>query len=33
MYSQQQKDVEKHVDSLVKNYAYADKKPKVIYQE
>jgi len=33
MYSNQQKDIEKHVESLVKDYAHQDKKPKVIYQE
>lgn len=33
MYTYQQKDVETHVDALVKNYAHQDKKPKVIYQE
>jgi len=33
MYTQQQEDVEKHVESLVQNYAHRDKKPKVIYQE
>lgn len=33
MYSQQQSDVTRHVDALVEQYAYQDKKPKVIYQE
>jgi len=33
LYSQQQQDIEHHVDSLVKNYAHRDKKPKLIYQE
>lgn len=33
MYREQQADIEKHVQSLVQNYAHQDKKPKVIYQE
>ena len=33
LYSNQQKDIATHVDSLVKNFAHQDKKPKVIYQE
>jgi len=33
MYSDQQKDIEQHVENLVTNYAHQDKKPKVIYQE
>lgn len=33
LYTQQQKDVATHVESLVQNYAHQDKKPKVIYQE
>ena len=33
MYTQQQADVEQHVENLVQNFAHKDKKPKVIYQE
>jgi len=33
MYQEQQEDIEKHVESLVKDYAHQDKKPKVVYQE
>jgi len=33
LYTDQQKDIESHVKSLVENYAYQDKKPKIIYQE
>jgi len=33
MYTQQQSDVEQHVENLVQNFAHKDKKPKVIYQE
>jgi len=33
LYTHQQKNIESHVESLVANYAYQDKKPKVIYQE
>ncbi len=33
IYTVQQEQINTHVDSLVKHYAHADKKPKVIYQE
>lgn len=33
MYQEQQENIETHVESLVKDFAHQDKKPKVIYQE
>lgn len=33
LYTQQQEDINTHVEALVEKYAYRDKSPKVIYQE
>jgi len=33
MYQEKQEDISRHVEKLVEQYSYADKKPQVIYQE